>query len=147
MKPFEPRPIQFLRIHEHEGWRIKLYSIALDAAAVDEDGFAQGLVLALAALPQPATTQERPGAAYCVMHQGRGADYLVLGWWDRENEMPVRVFVCPAEEDAWRAARGSESFCVWDLQVVAFERDAYVATVLAEPSLGVRAYLDSVLEA
>ncbi|MDQ3951247.1 MAG: hypothetical protein M3282_13015, partial [Gemmatimonadota bacterium] len=25
---------------------------------------------------------------------------------------------------------GSESVCVWDLQIVAFERDAYVATVL-----------------
>ena len=147
MKPFEPRPIRFLRLHEHEGWSVKLYSIALDTPTIDEDVFAPGLILGLDALPQPPATDERPGAAFCIMHQGRGADYVVLGWWDRENEMPVRVFVHPAEEDAWRRARGGESFCVWDLQVIAFERDAYVATVLAQPQLGVRSYLDSVLEA
>ena len=147
MKPFEPRRIRFLRLHEHEDWSVKIYSISLDASTIDEEVFAQGMILGLDALPQPAVTHERPGAAFCVMHQGRGADYLVLGWWDRDNEMPVRVFVRPADEDTWRAARGGESFCVWDLQVVAFERDAYVATVLAQPPLGVQAYLDSVLEA
>ncbi len=145
MKPFEPRSIEFLRIDEHDGWSVKLYSIALDAPAVDEDAFTSGFDLALGALPQPATTQERPGAAFCIMHQGCGADYVVLGWWDRENELPMRIFVRPPDEHAWRPARGGESFCVWDLQVIAFERDAYVATVLAQPPLGVQAYLDSVL--
>ena len=46
------------------------------------------------------------------------------------NELPLRVFLRDAS--GWRAARGSESVCVWDLEIVAFERDAYVQTVLAE---------------
>jgi hypothetical protein len=62
------------------------------------------------------------------MHQGRG-DYLVLGWWDNENELPLRVLVWG--ESGWREARGSESVCVWDLRILWHERDAYVATVLS----------------
>lgn len=145
MKPFELRPIQFLRIQDHEGWSLKLYSIAFDAPLVDERDFASGVNLALESLPQPAMSAERAGVGFCVLHHGRGADYIVLGWWDRENEMPVRVFVCPVDEGEWRAARGGESFCVWDLQVIAFERDAYVGTILAQPPGNVQAYLDSVL--
>jgi hypothetical protein len=133
MRPFAPRPITFAGLHTHEGWRLKRYTITRDAEPLDWDAFAPGLGLTLAALPQPAVTAERPGLGFVIAHRGAGADYIVLGWWDRENELPVRVVVREQTPGAeWRPARGSESFCVWDLQVIGFERDAYVATVLAE---------------
>ena len=66
---------------------------------------------------------------------------MVLAWWDRENELPVRVFVKPKGEAEFRAARGSESFCVWDLRVIAAERGAYVNTVLAAHGPDVEGYL------
>lgn len=146
MQPFAPRPIRFLRIHEHSGWRIKLYSIAVEGATRAAD-LEPGLALTLDSLPQPAQTPSRPGLGFCVLHAGRGADYAVLGWWDRENELPVRIFVRPHNEPAWRPAQGGESFCVWDLQVVAFERDAYVETLLANPPLGANDYLARTLVA
>jgi hypothetical protein len=31
---------------------------------------------------------------------------------------------------AWRPAQGSESICVWDLELLWFERQAYVGAVL-----------------
>jgi hypothetical protein len=40
----------------------------------------------------------------------------------------------------------SESVCVWDLEVIAFERDAYITTVLARPPAPTEAYLDRVLD-
>jgi len=62
--------------------------------------------------------------------------YTVLCWWDRENELPIRVWV--AEQDGgapvWRTARDSESVCVWDLEVIWEERQAYVETVLGGES-------------
>ncbi|WP_158382513.1 hypothetical protein [Candidatus Sodalis pierantonius] len=33
------------------------------------------------------------------------------------------------DSGSWRLAR-NVSFCVWDMQVLAFERDAYVSTML-----------------
>lgn len=143
MHPFRPRPVRFHGLRHREGWRLKLYSITHDDAPAALAGFEEGIALAAAALPLPAATAERPGAGFVVAHEGRGARYVVLGWWDRENELPLRVWVRPAgAEGEWRPAEGGESFCVWDLQVLWFEREAYVATVLTEGCPDpVRAYL------
>lgn len=63
----------------------------------------------------------------------------MLCWWDRENELPIRVFVRQHDGSPWRPAQGSESVCVWDLQVICFERDAYVHTVMAGRAGGAEA--------
>jgi hypothetical protein len=143
MRPFILRPIRFRDVLAHAGWQLKRYAISagqaagvsdaqVDVGAIDWPEFAPGRALVLAALPVPARTSERPGVGFLVEHRGAGADYVVLGWWDRENELPVRIVVREQAPGAtWRPARASESFCVWDLQVLGFERDAYVATVLA----------------
>jgi hypothetical protein len=143
MHSYEPRNIQYLRLQTYGDWRIKLYSIAWGQPVIDEGRFAAGLDLALSSLPVPARTESRPGVGFCILHQGRGADYVVLAWWDRENELPLRIFVKLPDEMQWRPARGSESVCVWDLEVIGFERNAYVATVLGKPAQPVRAYLDA----
>ena len=65
----------------------------------------------------------------------------MLAWWERENELPIRLAVRRGDEE-WRDSRADESICVWDLQVIGFERDAYVATVLADGSgEGIEGYL------
>lgn len=103
----------------------------LEAAAPDEADWAPALALAEAALPN-ALDAGCPGVGFLILHRGHGADYVVLGWWARQNELPLRVFVrYPGTPDAtWRAAHGDESICVWDLEVIARERDAYVASWL-----------------
>src|SRR5688500_3767151 len=132
MRPYALRPIRFLDVEDHAGFALKRWWIDLygDYAPYDED-WAPALAMAAAALPGE-TDASCPRVGFLVLHRGRGADYLVLGWWDRENELPLRVFVrYPGTDDAqWRAARGGESVCVWDLEVIAFERDAYVRSFL-----------------
>jgi hypothetical protein len=151
MHAYEPRPIRFHGIRDVDGWRLKRYSIAFGGRSVRWPAFESALPLADAALPRPAVAAGRVGVGFAIAHQGRTALYYVLGWWDNENELPLRVFVRALEGDArWRTARGSESICVWDLQVIAFERDAYVATVLAgdadaDSDAAVQAYLGAVL--
>jgi hypothetical protein len=141
MIPYQPRHLAAHGVESREGWRLKRYAISLEPGGVAWPEFAPGLALAWDALPQPAQTEGRPGVGFVIAHRGRGADYLVIGWWDRENEMPVRVFVKPTGEAGFRAARGGESFCVWDLRVIAAERDAYVATVLSPQGADVEGYL------
>jgi len=94
-------------------------------------------------LPDPAEAEGRPGVGWVILHLGRDVDYLVLGWWDRENELPVRIWVREGG-NPWRVARGPESFCVWDLEVMAHERDAYVRHVLRLGPSGVDDYLEDV---
>jgi hypothetical protein len=129
-RPYAPRPVRFRGLEHPAGYRIKRYDIAF-AGPFRETDFADGLRLAFASLPAPAVTADRPGVGFVIAHQGNGADYVVLGWWDRENELPVRVFVRPqAPGGRWRPARENESVCVWDIEVIWSERQAYVQTVL-----------------
>jgi hypothetical protein len=132
MRPYAPRPLRFLGVEQRAGFALKHWWIDLRGeAAPDAADWAPALALAEAALPREGDAG-RPQVGFLIQHRGRGADYLVLGWWDRENELPLRVFVrYPATgDDAWRAARGGESVCVWDLEVIGLERDAYVGTYL-----------------
>ena len=144
MIPYKPRRIAALEPLEQNGWQLKRYSVCHQHATYDPHRFHGGRAAALGALPTPAITPERAGVGFLIEHQGNGIDYVVLGWWDRENELPLRTFVCErAGINTWRAARGSESVCVWDLQVIWSERQAYIDTVLAEqPVDAVRAYMN-----
>jgi len=124
---------------ETNGWRIKLYSIVRDGSPPDWSVFDPALSLAFDSLPSPAKATGRPGLAFLIAHAGRDIWYSVLCWWDRENELPIRIWV--AERDSsgaprWREARGAESVCVWDLEVIWHERQAYVETVLSSRALG-----------
>lgn len=142
-RPYRQRPIGVLGVDAFEGWRFKVYSTAVDPPIPDRRDFAGALELARAALPIPAVVPGRPGVGFVILHRGAGVDYLVLCWWDRENELPTRVFVRePGRE--WRRAGRSESFCVWDLEVMAAERDAFVETVLTAGASDLEAYLHRV---
>ena len=139
MTPYAPRPIEYLGVVEHRDWRLKLYSIVHGDVPVDREDFARGFRLVVHHLPEPAVpvTGERLGVGFLIAHQGNGASYAVLAWWDAENELPLRVAVRRTDErGGWRPARGRESICVWDLQVIGFERDAYVETVLSRADGG-----------
>ena len=145
MIPYTARRITPLAQLSVEGWQLKRYSVCVEGEAFDETRFTGGVELALETLPRPAQTSERPGAGFLMQHQGNGIDYTVVAWWDRENELPIKVYVCdrPGTND-WRPAGGSESICVWDLEVIWAERNAYVQTVLA--STPVPNALDAYLE-
>lgn len=140
---FAPRPTQFVGVRALGDWRLRLHTITLPGETLDWAQFEPGLALAAEALPQPAVEPGRFGIGFVICHQGRGFDYIVLCWWSRENELPIRVLVRERQPQAlWRAAKDEESICVWDIEVIERERDAYVRTVLAragEPDI--EAYL------
>src|SRR5262245_34908250 len=136
-EPYRERPTRFLGVRAVSGWRLKVYSIRHDSATTSDAEMEHGLLAAAAELPTPAVGEGRPGVGFAVLHAGRGVDYAVLAWWARENELPLRVWVHGRRDGAaWRRATGEESICVWDLRVIAHERDAYVRTVLtARPDI------------
>lgn len=140
-EPYAPRPTAFLGVLERQGWRVKSWFVHHPETFPEMDRF--GLVAdeAMATLPQPAVSEQRPGVGVLIAHQGKAVDYLVLGWWDRDNELPVRVWV--DDGLGWRAARDSESFCVWDLEVLWRERELYITWVLGRDEPDVESYLSA----
>ncbi|MFP3943581.1 MAG: isochorismatase [Alphaproteobacteria bacterium] len=131
-EPFRPRSVRYAGIREEHGWRIKQYRVTYENRPYRPEDFAPAIETALGVLPQPPVTPARPGVAVLIAHQGREADYLVLAWWDNENELPVRVWV--RDGSGWRTAGTSESFCVWDLEILWHEREAFVRHMLSPPA-------------
>src|SRR5690606_18314330 len=128
---YERRPTTRHGVRDVDGWRLREWRITLPGETLDQAAFEAGLALASTALPHPPAAEGRVGAGFVIFHQGRGVDYVVLCWWSRENELPIRVFVRERAPNAqWRPGRGEESVCVWDLEVIRRERDAWVKTVL-----------------
>ncbi len=141
---YEPRPLTFLGIQQVAGFRIKRYGIRYGDRSIDTGRFDAGWELVPTLLPQPAVTPDRPGVGFAILHQGRTGDYLILSWWDQQNELPTLIFV--RDDNGWRPAQGGESFCVWDLRVIWWEREAYVNTVLAGRGNAVELYLGMAVE-
>ncbi len=141
---YYPRPLTFLGMEAVAGHRIKVYAIRHGDKPLARDRFAGGWALAAAALPPPDPVAGRPGVGFAVQHQGATGDYLILCWWDRENELPTRVYVRGV--GGWLPAAGGESFCVWDLRVMWWEREAYVSAVLSGRPNGIESYLTAVAE-
>ncbi len=50
--------------------------------------------------------------------------YLVLAWWGNDNELFVRVAV--RESGTWLVGSDRYSFCLWDMEVMWFERQCYI---------------------
>ncbi len=131
MKPyqkFETRPVKFLGVEEVAGNKLKVYSILYKGKSFNPELLTEALNVAADTLPEPNIEKGRPGVGFMILHQGNGADYLVLSWWDKGNELPTRIFVY---ENGWRRGKDDESFCVWDLELIWKEREAYVATMLS----------------
>jgi hypothetical protein len=139
---FAPRQLISLPLITRGEWDIRQHAVVYGNDAFDASRFVAPVEAALASLPQPARTASRLGVGFVIQHQGRGMDYLVLGWWDRENELPLRIWVDERNGEGWRAARGEESVCVWDLEILWTEREAYVGTIMSSHDPAARgAYL------
>jgi hypothetical protein len=143
MHPYAPRDTRFHDLRQVRGWTLKRYAIRLGDEPLDWDSFAPALEMSEQSLPDPDPAAGRPGYGFVIAHRGRGADYLVLGWWSAENELPLSVWVRRDGND-WRPAHDGESICVWDLEVIWHERQAWVHWMLREGGPDPAAYLDAV---
>lgn len=134
---YRPRTITCLELWQPGTWQIKFYGIAYDRPSPDP-----GLVRAARRLFEPllindAARTHHYALGFAGAHQGRGADFVFLGWWADENELHYRAFAAPSGQwDTLRptGAPAGPLACVWDVAVIAHERDAWLGTILSNPA-------------
>lgn len=143
-KPYHPRNIVAAGILELAGWRLKRYEITFDGAPLDSAPYAEGVAQAARLLPQPPSAANRAGLGFVIFHSGATHHYLVLCWWDTQNELFTRVVVRPRERDEWDISGRHYSCCVWDLDVMWFERNAWIESMLGPGGADTAKYLKSV---
>ncbi|WP_116473256.1 hypothetical protein [Zobellella maritima] len=109
---------------------IKIYTISVDAEAVDTAPFQSRLAFIKSELGLDWANT----AAFVIFHRGAGMNYLVLVWWGNDNELFTSVSV--QEDGHWLCDPGKYSFCLYDMEVMWRERNIYIDTVdCAAPSL------------
>ncbi|HKI55511.1 MAG TPA: hypothetical protein VKB31_00050 [Trueperaceae bacterium] len=146
--PYRPRRIRFVRLEEAKGWRLKVYNILHHSKEASEALLAAATDTALAFLPQPAVTPERYGVGFLTVHQGSSYDFLTVAYWNYQTELKSQTYMRPSSGSyLLEPLSGSElSADVWDLRLLAFERDAWVETVLRPERADLEAYLQRTLE-
>lgn len=109
---------------------IKLYTIAATSTAVTLSHY----LPRLAQMKQARSIDWRHTPAFAICHDGATARYLVLGWWGNDNELFVAVAVDSG--DGWIEQPERYSFCLWDMEVMWHERNAFVEHIFGVvPSL------------
>jgi hypothetical protein len=129
---YEPRQITFLG---REG-QTKRYGITTRGG---EPG--RTLVEAVRALAEPGV----PG--FTIAHEGKSAATALVYWWAEENEVHRRAYAAPLPLDdasALAPLRDTGMACVWELEVIDFERRAWLEDVLIDDDL--EAYLARALD-
>jgi hypothetical protein len=120
----EPRQITFLG---REG-PTKHYAIGNPDAT---------LIEATRALAEPGV----PG--FTIAHQGRAAAMALVYWWAHENEVHRRAYAGLLPDDL-QPLTDTGMACVWELEVIDFERRAWLEDVLIGDD--VDAYLERSLD-
>jgi hypothetical protein len=135
-EPYKARPIRFLELWEEAGWRLKVYGIAYQCDYPRPGLVEAAKTVARVHLLQPLALQQGYRVGFLGVHDGRGANFVFLDYWANENELHHHVYVSPSDEPVsleYVTPTGLTA-CVWDLRVLCFERQAWIDTVLTNPT-------------
>lgn len=134
-RPYSHRHVRFARPLEIEGWRLKLYTIATMGNEPRPELIDATLELAPSVFPQPPVSDDRHGIGFVIVHDAKTMAIALYYWWQAGNELHQRVFTAPIERPrALVQMENTAAGCVWELEVIDFERRAWIEDVLANPA-------------
>ena len=126
----QTRSIRFIRREELGDWRLKVYGIGTHAADARPEFVAATLDKAGETLP------DGGGAGFVIVHDARAAGLGLVYWWENENEIHGRFFASPLDDPtAMVPNNGTGLACVWELEIIDFERRAWLEHVLKNDDL------------
>jgi hypothetical protein len=132
---YKPRTIRFIRDEQVGDWKLKVYGIGTHAPDARPEFVDATLEAAAGALP------EGGGSGFVIAHDATSAGLGLVYWWANDNEIHGRFFLSPLEDPAAvEPIEGTGLACVWELEVLDFERRAWIEDVLKKGDVG--AYLE-----
>jgi hypothetical protein len=146
--PYEPRPIRFLEVWRHGDWKLKVYGIAHGRATPCPALIAAAKRVVADRLDSVPQSIPHYSVGFLGIHDGRTSNFVFVDWWADENELHHHVYVSPKDEPQrlnYATPTGAIA-CVWDLRVLAFERQSWLDTVLKPAgNVNLDAYLEQQL--
>ena len=135
-EPYQPRPIRFLELWQESGWQLKVYGIAYQRSLPRPELIGAAKNITRVRLLEIPTTLNHYRVGFLGIHDGCGANFVFVDFWASENELHHHVYVSPTnrpEQMEYVTPTGLTA-CVWDLRVMCFERQAWLETVLTNPT-------------
>lgn len=109
---------------------IKIYTISARGIPINHDLY----IDRLEEVKRQRNVEWATTPAFVLMHDGASCEYLVLAWWGNDNELFTSVSV--KADAGWIEDPSRFSFCLWDLEVIWFERNCFIRHVYcSSPSL------------
>jgi hypothetical protein len=88
------------------------------------------------------------GVGYIGIHEGKTGNFVFISCWANENELYHHVYISQSDQphELEYMTPAGLAACTWDLRVMCFERDAWVASVLKKyPKPDIDEYLNNTL--
>jgi ketosteroid isomerase-like protein len=142
-EPYRPRSARFIELWQPDGWLLKLYGLAYEGERPRAEVVEAAKRSARAALPRPGRTHDRYGVGFVIVHDGQDACWLLIDWWGNESVLHHRPLTAPlSAPQEFHPVPRDVAACVWELPLLAFERDAWVSAVLTDNEPDVGRYLE-----
>jgi hypothetical protein len=131
--PYARRSVRFLELSERDGWKVKVYGISAKNERPNQALVEASKEIAYKRLPLPAVAPNRYGLGVLIVHEGVDANYVLVDWWVNECILQNHVYTSELNDPSafeYISPTGM-TVCVWELPVLAFERDAWVNNILS----------------
>jgi hypothetical protein len=142
LEPYQSRTISFTDLYTSQGWKLKIYTILHPDKTLNTQLLEAAKQTALSFLPD----SSEPGhynVGFISVHQGKSYDFVTVGYWTYSTELKHQSYMRASSATSTLAPITTElSSDVWDLRLLAFERDAWVNTVLNVSAANTDNYLN-----
>ncbi len=137
LEKYERRKIAFRETRQISGWDVKLYTISKGNSFQSEQAYSSFLE-ALPELLQEAEHSELPTyrKAFAIVHQAREGVLILLNWWTGGEMVETKIYFSDYHSPAVISPSpfaDKALVCIWELEVFAHERKAWINHVLSRP--------------
>lgn len=139
------RPVHFHELWECNDWKVKIYTIIQPGVQAGFNGVGIAKNLAIPLINAADGNDRHHASAFIIIHLAEAFHQILFDYWAHSNELRQRVYRSePRDVPDFRDVTATgELFCVWELGVIAFEREVWMEHVLKEQRPNLTAYYNS----
>lgn len=144
LQSYHSRPIRFVDRVLLDDWQIKLYWISWKGEKVNKELVERGIKIIHKRLKSVSNKFMHYNIGFGIIHEGKDGTYAIISYWIEENMLDHMVFMFDTNnQDGFkRLEPDSIVTCVWELEVLYYEKVAWIDHVLKKPA-DLNAYLNS----
>ena len=137
MEVYRTRHINFKELITINDWKVKVYTISKTKEFNHPEYYNQ----MLQQLPhwlkmENSFNASHDNCAFLILHAGTEGIFSIINWWVGRNMLNTHVFVSDFESpDTFTRISGDGlAPCIWELEVINYERLSWMKHVLKQPS-------------